>query len=101
MTCRNQSTAGAVVQTATAAKQQPQLRSLLVEPSWLKVLGPEFDKPYMKQLQGFIQKEWANGTIYPPKESIFRAFNEVPFDQVCSKVFSQLNGSHTCVCACA
>jgi hypothetical protein len=48
----------------------------------LQVLGPEFDKPPAAQLQGFLQQEWAAGTVYPPKESIFRAFNSVPFDQV-------------------
>jgi hypothetical protein len=48
----------------------------------LQVLAAEFDKPYVAQLQGFLQQEWAAGTVYPPKESIFRAFNSVPFDQV-------------------
>jgi uracil-DNA glycosylase len=46
------------------------------------VLGSEFDKPYMKQLQGFLEQEWGSQTIYPPQDSIFRAFNAVPFDQV-------------------
>jgi hypothetical protein len=48
----------------------------------LQVLAPEFDKPSVAQLQGFLQQEWGAGTVYPPKESIFRAFNSVPFDQV-------------------
>lgn len=47
-----------------------------------QVLAPEFEKPYTAQLQGFLQQEWAAGTVYPPKESVFRAFNSVPFDQV-------------------
>lgn len=81
-TCRNQAAAAAVVQEAAATQQQLQLRSLLVEPSWLQVLQAEFDKPYMEQLQGFLQQEWQSHTIYPPKDSIFRAFNAVPFDQV-------------------
>lgn len=71
------------MQAAVQAQQQPQLQSLLVEPSWLAVLGPEFEKPYMQQLQGFLQQEWGSQTIYPPRDSIFRAFNAVPFDQVC------------------
>lgn len=72
----------AVVQEAAAAQQHPQLKSLLVEPSWLQVLAPEFEKPYMGALQGFLQQEWASQVIYPPQDSIFRAFNAVPFDQV-------------------
>eukprot|EP00878_Enallax_costatus_P011606 GHUV01012114.1.p1 GENE.GHUV01012114.1~~GHUV01012114.1.p1 ORF type:complete len:457 (+),score=171.53 GHUV01012114.1:132-1502(+) len=79
---RNQTAAQAVVDAAAAAKQQPQLKDLLVEPSWRDVLGAEFDKPYMQQLQTFLNKEWASGTIYPPKKCVFRAFNAVPFDQV-------------------
>jgi len=47
-----------------------------------QVLDAEFQKPYMHQLQLFLQDEWACQVIYPPKESIFRAFNSVPFDQV-------------------
>jgi hypothetical protein len=81
--CRNQAAATAAVQAAAQAQQRPQLSSLLVEPSWLEVLGPEFDKPYMKGLQGFLEQEWGSQLIYPPQESIFRAFNAVPFDQVC------------------
>lgn len=46
------------------------------------MLAGEFDKPYMKGLQGFLQQEWGSQTIYPPKDSIFRAFNALPFDQV-------------------
>lgn len=71
------------MQEAAQAQQQPQLKSLLVEPSWLEVLGHEFDKPYMQQLQGFLEQEWSSQTIYPPQNSIFRAFNAVPFGQVC------------------
>uniref|UniRef100_A0A383VXT9 Uracil-DNA glycosylase n=1 Tax=Tetradesmus obliquus TaxID=3088 RepID=A0A383VXT9_TETOB len=79
---RNKAAALAAVQAAAQAGQQPQLKSLLVEPSWLQVLAPEFDKPYAAQLQSFLQQEWAAGTVYPPKECIFAAFNSVPFDQV-------------------
>lgn len=82
LSCRNQASATAAVQAAAQAQQQPQLSSLLVEPSWQQVLGPEFDKPYMQQLQGFLEQEWGSQIIYPPKDSIFRTFNAVPFDQV-------------------
>jgi hypothetical protein len=50
----------------------PRLADLLVEPSWREVLGPEFGKPYMPQLQAFLEKEWAAATVYPAQEAIFR-----------------------------
>lgn len=54
-----------------------------MEASWLEVLGPEFEKPYMKQLQAFLGEERAAGrVIYPPFNQIFNAFCFTPFDQV-------------------
>lgn len=54
-----------------------------LEPSWLKVLGEEFDKPYMKALKDFLQKEKQAGyTIYPKGTDIFNAFKHTPFDKV-------------------
>jgi len=80
--CRNYAAATAAVQAAASAGQPPQLQSLLVEPSWSRVLGPQFEQPYMKQLQGFLEQEWSSQAVYPPQQSIFRALNTVPFDQV-------------------
>lgn len=100
---RNQAAVVAAVQEAATAQQALQLKSLLVEPSWLRVLGPEFDKPYMQQLQGFLHQEWASQVIYPPQDCIFRAFNAVPLDQVfdccCWDMFVGLweLGSQTCM----
>lgn len=54
-----------------------------LEPSWLKVLGAEFDKPYMKVLKDFLQQEKQAGyTIYPKGTDIFNAFKHTPFDKV-------------------
>jgi len=54
-----------------------------LEPSWLKVLGPEFDKDYMVKLREFLKKEKAEGqVIYPRNGDIFNAFNHTPFDKV-------------------
>lgn len=64
------------------AGRPPELQSLLVEPTWRRVLLPEFQKPYMTQLEAFLQQQWASTTVYPPQQSIFSAFNSVPFHQV-------------------
>lgn len=54
-----------------------------MEASWLKQLGPEFEKPYMKQLEGFLADEIASGAaVYPPYELVFNAFCQTPVENV-------------------
>ncbi|MBO5952074.1 MAG: uracil-DNA glycosylase, partial [Bacteroidaceae bacterium] len=53
-----------------------------IEESWEKVLQPDFDKPYVKELTDFVRSEYAATTIYPPASLIFNAFNLCPFDKV-------------------
>ncbi len=50
---------------------------------WRKLLKAEFDQPYMKSLQAFLESEQEQGkTIYPPAEQIFTAFNLTPLSDV-------------------
>ena len=53
-----------------------------IEESWEKVLQPDFDKHYFKELTDFVRSEYAATTIYPPASLIFNAFNLCPFDKV-------------------
>jgi uracil-DNA glycosylase len=53
-----------------------------IEESWKKVLAPEFEKPYFKELTEFVKKEYTSATVYPPPKDIFRAFDLTPFDSV-------------------
>lgn len=53
-----------------------------IEESWEKVLQPDFDKPYFKELTDFVRSEYATATIYPPASLIFNAFNLCPFSKV-------------------
>jgi uracil-DNA glycosylase len=54
-----------------------------LEASWQRVIGGEFDKPYMQALREFLRQEKARGkVIYPPGPLIFNAFNHTPFEQV-------------------
>ena len=54
-----------------------------LEPSWLKVLGDEFGKPYMVGLKKFLKDEKdAGNKIYPKGADIFNAFNITPFSEV-------------------
>lgn len=59
------------------------LDEIPMDPSWRERLQSEFDKPYMKTLKQFLEKEIATKTVvYPPMKQIFNAFAYTPFDQV-------------------
>ena len=53
-----------------------------IEPSWKKVLQPEFDKPYFKELTDFVRSEYQTKQIFPPGNLILNAFEQCPFDNV-------------------
>ncbi|HDO23629.1 MAG TPA: uracil-DNA glycosylase [bacterium] len=53
-----------------------------IEPSWKKALAEEFEKPYFKELAGFVKNGYKEGTVYPPPKFIFNAFELCPFDKV-------------------
>lgn len=50
--------------------------------SWEKYLGPEFDKAYFKKLEQFVDSEYQEYEIYPPQDSIYRAFNTCSFEDI-------------------
>lgn len=54
-----------------------------LDPSWLAVLGAEFEAPYMQNLKSFLlaQKQ-ARKSIYPKGKEIFAALDLCHFDQV-------------------
>ena len=43
--------------------------------SWKPFLESEFQKPYFRELSGFLKEAYATKTIFPPKEAVFRAFS--------------------------
>jgi len=57
--------------------------SVKLDPSWMSVVGGEFEKPYMRNLKEFLVQEKAAGkVIYPKGDEIFNALNSTHFDQV-------------------
>nr|NGX32446.1 Uracil-DNA glycosylase [Candidatus Anoxychlamydiales bacterium] len=57
-------------------------KDFFMEKSWARVLGEEFEKEYMKNLQKFLISEIeSNQIIYPPKDLIFNAFCKTPYDK--------------------
>jgi uracil-DNA glycosylase len=53
-----------------------------IDPSWSQRLAGEFEQPYFTALRSFVRDEYASQLIFPPAASIFRAFDECPFDKV-------------------
>ena len=54
-----------------------------LHPSWLNVIGGEFDQPYMQSLKSFLVEQKQMGrTVYPPGSLIFNALNTTPMENV-------------------
>ncbi|BDD03837.1 uracil-DNA glycosylase [Aureibacter tunicatorum] len=53
-----------------------------VRESWEKVLQEEFEKDYFESLQSFLDDEYRNEVIYPPRDLVFNAFNHCDFDDL-------------------
>jgi uracil-DNA glycosylase len=51
-------------------------------PSWHQFLAGEFDKPYFKKLEDFVDDERRTHTVYPPEDEVFNAFQLTPLDDV-------------------
>jgi len=60
-----------------------------IDPSWLSVMGDEFDKPYFLELKEFLLSEKEKYTVYPPGNRIFAAFDTTPFDKVKAVIIGQ------------
>jgi uracil-DNA glycosylase len=54
----------------------------VIEPSWKMHLKSEFEKPYFKELTSYIRDRYQYAIVYPSPQSIFRAFELCPFDNV-------------------
>ncbi|KAK9138833.1 hypothetical protein Sjap_009427 [Stephania japonica] len=66
------------------------MEELLVEETWVEALGGEFQKPYVKSLFMFVEREMRGSVpIYPPQHLIFNALNSTPFDRVKAVIIGQ------------
>ena len=60
-----------------------EIKPFELEDSWQTVLKNEWQKPYIKDLMVFVEKQRALGkAVFPPKELVFNAFSHVPFSKV-------------------
>lgn len=50
--------------------------------NWANLLKDEFEKPYFKKLQNFLEEEYSTHTVYPEMQNIFNALNSVKYEDV-------------------
>ncbi|MBN2222805.1 MAG: uracil-DNA glycosylase [Vallitaleaceae bacterium] len=50
--------------------------------SWKYSLEKEFDKPYYQNLLRFLDEEYENNNIFPPRNMLFTAFSYTPLEKV-------------------
>ena len=50
--------------------------------SWQTILSDEIEKPYFHELIDTVNQEYQNSVCFPPKELIFSAFNNCPFEAI-------------------
>jgi len=61
-----------------------------LDPSWLKVLQPQFEAPYMQELRSFLMKEREAGKqIFPKGSEWFHALDATPLDKVRAVILGQ------------
>lgn len=60
-----------------------------IEESWKRKLNEEFNKDYFVRLAGFVKSEYQKGSVYPPGNLIFNAFDLCPFDRVKAVIIGQ------------
>lgn len=55
---------------------------ITISKSWYELLKSEFEKPYFKSLQSFLDEEYSNYKVYPEVSKVFSALNFVKFENV-------------------
>jgi uracil-DNA glycosylase len=58
------------------------LTQSLRDAAWKEALKDEFAKPYFASIAEFVASERSKGTVHPPAENVFEAFNVASLDDV-------------------
>ncbi|MGL4403107.1 MAG: uracil-DNA glycosylase [Fusobacteriaceae bacterium] len=53
-----------------------------MEDRWKEMLKDEFQAPYFIELEKFLEKEYSDKKIYPPKEEVFNLFKNIKFQDI-------------------
>jgi len=54
---------------------------MIIGNDWDEILKEEWQKPYFLELCDYLDIEYANATVYPKREDIFKAFEYTSFDE--------------------
>ena len=54
----------------------------IISNEWYEILQKEMQKEYFLKLTNFIEKEYNNNVIYPPKHNVFNALNICSFKNI-------------------
>lgn len=57
-------------------------KGLKIGNEWDTILAEEMEKPYYGELERFLDEEYENHTIFPPRDEIFTAFRYTPYNDV-------------------
>lgn len=56
---------------------------------WQEIINHEKEKPYFKELSAFVSSEYDTQTVYPPKELIYNALEQVAFNDIKCVILGQ------------
>jgi len=71
-----------VTSDASAADALPAWVPPELPTDWLHVLRSPAVSPCLRQLDSFLEREWAGHQVFPPRASVFRALQLTPLQQV-------------------
>lgn len=56
---------------------------------WDEVLKDEMEKPYFQQLMTWLDQEYEEAVVYPPRDLLFQAFRLTPYAEVKAVILGQ------------
>lgn len=56
---------------------------------WDEVLKEEIEKPYFQQLMTWLDQEYEEAVVYPPRDLLFQAFRLTPYAEVKAVILGQ------------
>jgi uracil-DNA glycosylase len=68
---------------------QEEIMQHLITNNWSTLLNDQFEQPYFKQLTEFLNQEYNDEIVFPPREHIFEALNKTPYDSVKAVILGQ------------
>lgn len=61
----------------------------MIHNDWWLWLQKEWQEPYFKKLSQFVHEEYERHEIYPPKQNVFAAFENCPYENIKAVILGQ------------